>query len=143
MSQTTPGIGRDVLPSRIVKRRIHQDAVNGAGGKAGGSQRRDILHVESISRDPAIKVVQARVLRGELRKYWIDLEQRHPQVRNAGGKRKASGAYAGAEIDRMLATTRSRGGRQQDGVVTEPVATQWLPQTHTRAPNGLPCAFAL
>jgi hypothetical protein len=89
------------------------------------------------ARDPAIKMVQARVPRGELRQYWIDLEQRHPQVRNADGKRKASGAYAGAEIDRMLAATRSRGGREQDGVVTEPVATEWLPQTKPAAQNGV------
>src|SRR5262245_29394112 len=90
-----------------------------------------------------IKMVQARVPRSELRQCSIDLEQRHPQARNAHGKRKASSSYAGAEIDGVLAAVRSRGCRQQNRVVTEPVAAQWLAKTKSAAQNGVLADFDL
>src|SRR4029453_12288469 len=78
-----------------------------------------------------------------LRKASIDLEQRHSQVRNARGKRKARGTYTGAEINGVLAAARSCGGPQQNRVVTEPVAAQWLAQTKPAAQNGVLTDFDL
>ena len=91
MRHAPDGIRRDILPCRIVERRVHQHMIGRSGSNALGREivggRRDIQHNGA---NALFEAVPHNVLRCDVRQFRIDFQKRHVHA----GQRTASARLA-------------------------------------------------
>jgi hypothetical protein len=123
---------------RIVERRIHQDSLSRFGMQPGGGKSGCRgFHIEIKNGDALLKAVETRVLLRERSKRCLKLDQRDFGARNAGRDRKPGRADSGTEIDDVFSGTARTRGRQQYGVMSNPMAVLELPQAQSAAEDRI------
>ena len=90
MRRAAAGIGRDILPRRIVERRIHQHAIGRARADSPRAANSSAAAVTSsvTARARPVEAVARDILGGDVGKLRIDLHQRHVDVRDPHRQRK-------------------------------------------------------
>ena len=134
-----PRIGRDVLPRRIVERRVHQHAIGrcraqcraAANASAGAATSSVTARTRSPSPLRAIFSAASAASSGSISTSVTSTSG------DAHRQRQAGRADARAEIDRLVAGPRAGRRRQQDRVVADAVAAPLLRQPQPAAEHGV------